>query len=143
MVGFPKYIPHKDREKRISSAITAIKALLPLDLYLAHKKELLSTCFWKITEADGKLKVRYWSEGALSAQTNNLRHEHVFERKELVSRLLSGENVDFVVKDAIACLVTKDEHTKLGISAESGWNRYKDCDLKVFDTATQEWLNIT
>lgn len=138
----PKYAPHKDREIRIASAITAINALLPLNLYLAHKKELLSTCFWKITEADGKFKVRYWSEGALSAPTSSLRHEHVFERKELVSRLLSGENVDSVINDAIACIVTKDEHLTLGLSSKSGWNRYKDCGIKVFDSGNQEWLKI-
>ena len=50
----PEYKKHKDHEKKIKSAITAIKAILPLELYLAHKKELLSICIWKITEADGK-----------------------------------------------------------------------------------------
>ena len=136
----PRYIPHKDNEKRIESAIVAIKALLPLDLYLSHKKELLSICIWKITEADGKLKVRYWSEDALSASQKNLRHEHVFERKELISRLLSGENVDVVVRNAIACLVTKDEHVVLSSSGKSGWDRYMDCNIKVFDSAKDEWL---
>ncbi|MBF6650135.1 hypothetical protein [Methylobacter sp. BlB1] len=141
-MSIPKYIPHPNREKRINSAIVAIKALLPLDMYLAHKKELLSTCIWKITEADGKLKVRYWSEGALSASSKDLRHEHVFERRELISRLLSGENIDSVVNDAVGCLVTKDEHTVLTLSVASGWNRYKDCGIMVFDSEKQEWLKI-
>ena len=118
----------------------AINAMLPLDLYLPHKKELLSTCIWKITEADGKWKVRYWSEGALSVSPKDLRHEHVYERKELVSRLLSGENVDSVVKNAIACLVTKDEHIALNSSAGSGWRRYQDCGIRVFDSKKNEWF---
>ena len=127
----------------IQSAITAIKALLSLDLYQSHKKELLSTCIWKISEADGKFKVRYWSEGALTASSKELRHEHVYERKQLIERLLLGENVDSVVADAIACIVTKDEHVLLGRSTESGWDRYSDSDIRVFDTAEQEWLKIS
>jgi hypothetical protein len=134
------YTPHKERDKRISSAVTAIIAILPLDLYSPHKKELLSTCIWKITEADGKFKVRYWSEGALIAPAKNLRHEHVFERKELIERLMSGESVASVISDAIACIVTKDEHDLLSASAQSGWNRYHDCQIGVFDTQEQEWL---
>lgn len=139
-MNIPKYIPHKDREKRINSAIMAINAILPLDLYLSHKKELLSVCIWKITEADGKLKVRYWSERSLTVLPKDLCHEHVFERKELISRLLSGENIDSVVKNAIACMVTKDEHIALNSSSASGWDRYKECGIRVFDSAENEWL---
>lgn len=128
------YREHKDRNKRIQSAIVAIRAILPLDLYPAHKRELLGVCIWKITEADGKKKVRYWSEGATSSEPSNLQHEHVHERKELISRLLNNEAVDLVVKDAVACMVTKEEHYLLGSSNSSGWQRYKDTGIKVFDT---------
>ena len=142
-MNLPKYKPHKDREKRIESAIMAINALLPLDLYLSHKKELLSTCIWKITEANGKHNLCFWSEGAtISISKKDLRHEHVFERKELISRLLSGEDTKLVVKDAIACLVTKDEHIALTASKKSGWKRYKDCNIKVFNSDKHEWIEI-
>ena len=87
----PEYREHKDRTKRIESAIIAINALLPLELYPAHKRELLGICIWKITEADGKMKVRYWSEGSIVNEKARLQHEHVHERKELISRLLNGE----------------------------------------------------
>jgi hypothetical protein len=79
----PVYKQHLDRDKRISSAKLAIRALIPLDLLLAHKKELLSVCIWKITEADGKTKVRYWTEAAIVASKHELQHEHVHERNEL------------------------------------------------------------
>ena len=137
----PNYIPHKDREIRISSAHAAVRAILPLDLYPSHKKELLNVCIWKITEADGKLKTRYWSKGALSAQRKDLRHEHVFERKELITRLLSDEDVDSVLDSAIACIVTKLEHITLTRSAKSGWDRYTDCKIGVYDSATDKWMH--
>jgi predicted GTPase len=135
----PTYKEHKDRTLRIQSAIKAINALLPLDLYPAHKKELISVCLWKVTEADGKSKVRYWSEGAINNQQEKLNHEHVHERKELISRLLNGENVESVMNDAIACMVTKEEHQLLGQSLKSGWERYKESSIRVFDTKEQRW----
>jgi len=140
-MNMPVYKQHKDREQRILSAATAINALLPLELYAAHKKELLGTCIWKITEADGKTKVRYWSEGAIGSDKRSLQHEHVHERRELIHRLLSGEPVEIVIKDAVACMVTKEEHRRLGLSNESGWLRYKDSGIQVYDSKKQEWLN--
>lgn len=135
----PVYKEHKDRLTRIRSAITAIKALLPLDLYPAHKKELLSTCIWKITEADGKDRVRYWSDGAIANPKAKLQHEHVNQRQELVSRLISGEAVENVVQDADACMVTEHEHRMLGRSNSKSWQRYKDSGIKVFDALEQKW----
>ncbi len=140
-MGMPEYKQHSDREQRISSAIIAINALLPLNLYTAHKKELLSICIWKITEADGKTKVRYWSEGAIDSNRQSLQHEHVHVRKELIHKLVSGESVDTVIKDAIACMVTKDEHRRLGQSGESGWLRYKDAGIRIYDAKKHEWCN--
>lgn len=135
----PKYVPHKDRDARIGSSIRAIEAILPLDLYPTHKKELLSVCIWKITEADGKSKVRYWSEGALENQSGKLQHEHIHERKELISRLLDGESVQSVISDAIACMVTKEEHLGLGRSSMLGWQRYRESGIRVYDTKEQNW----
>jgi len=135
----PSYVEHKDRAERIRSAITAIRGILPLDIYPAHKRELLSVCIWKITEADGKKKVRYWSEGAILNQGMKLQHEHVYERKELINRLLTNENIEFVVKDAIACMVTVDEHRKLRASTDSGWERYKSVGIRVYDAKVGKW----
>ena len=137
----PVYKPHKDREARIASALTAIEALLPLNLYPAHKKELLSTCLWKISEADGKDKVRYWSSGAINAEkAAKLHHEHVVERRELIQRLLSGEPIGDVIEDVTACMVTPEEHKVLGSSTESGWNRYRECSIGVYDSMENRWI---
>jgi hypothetical protein len=118
-----------------------MKSLLPLNLYPAHKRELLSTCLWKISEADGKHKVRYWSVGAINAaKVVKLHHEHVVERSELVQRLLSGESVEQVAEDVTACMVTPLEHEQLGLSTQSGWDRYRDCSIGVYDSMECRWL---
>ncbi len=135
----PTYSRHPEHDVRITSAKNAITALLPLDLYPAHKRELLSICLWKITEADGKKKVRYWSEGAINSQNSKLHHEHVHERRELIQRLLNGENIEIVLTDAVACMVTEQEHHILSKSAEKGWQRYKHSNIKVYDALTQKW----
>lgn len=139
ILGMQTYHEHPDRPKRIESAITAINALLPLDLVEAHKREL-SVCIWKITEADGKYKVRFWSEGACANPNAKLHHEHVHQRKELIHRLLAGEDIGRVVTDAIPCMVTEQEHAALGGAPSIGWQRYRDAGIKVFDTKHGKWL---
>ena len=135
-----RYQPHPHREERITSAVTALRAILPLDLYAAHKRELIDVCIWKITEADGKYKTRYWSEGALDSPRSQWRHEHVFEKKELIQRLLGGEKLGCVLADTVACIVTKEEHLLLGASSSSGWKRYRDAGIQVFDTTDMSTL---
>ena len=136
----PIYQPHKDKNARLRSAKLAISSLLKLDLYPSHKRELLSVCIWKVTEADGKLNVRYWSQEAVKADKKDLRHEHVYERKELIDRLLNGEPLEQVFSDMVACIVTKDEHLALSKSNRSGWDRYKDTNIKVYDSQDGVWF---
>ena len=135
----PKHIPHKERDSRINSAVTAIKALVRLDLIQKHKKDLIDSCIWKITEADGKHNTRYRSYRSLRAAKKELRHEHVFERKKLVEEILKNpDNIDKITKKAIACLVTKNEHKKLSeVSHKNpklvGWERYDKAHIKICD----------
>lgn len=85
--------------------------------------------------------MRYWSEGAVSADKTKLRHEHVFERQELIQRLLAGEEVESVVADAVACIVTKAEHARLGKIQASGWSRYHEAGIRVYDSMDGKWLS--
>ncbi|MEH6519205.1 MAG: hypothetical protein V7742_21200 [Halioglobus sp.] len=135
----PRYQKHSDHDTRIGSAVTAIKAILPLNLYPAHKRFLLSSSIWHITEADGKFKVRYWSEGAIDSDKKDWRHEHIHERRELIERLLNGEAVDSVVADAIACIVSRKEHELLGAQTGSGWSRYRTAGIRVYDSLEGCW----
>jgi len=139
-MNLPKFIQHKDRDIRKASAFNAVQAILPLDLYVPHKRELLKVCIWKITEANGKYKTRYRSIGALNENNSgNLQHEHVVEMKSLIDRLLNEPtNYSEILNDAIACVVTKEEHSKLTkVSRESdnlnGWSRYKKAGIIAFD----------
>lgn len=93
----------------------------------------------KATELDGKLNTRYSSRGALEAEPDTkLNHEHVIERKKLVGRMLAGEPVAGVLPDAVACIVTVDEHkllTELSLDQPDleGWKRYQAAGIEVID----------
>lgn len=144
MASFGSYSEHRDRDVRLKSAVTAIKALLPLELYPAHKRELLDICLWKITEVDGKWKTRYRSFDAIDADASvKLQHEHVIEKQKLISLLMAGkESVESIVEKAIGCVVTKSEHDLLTSISRSdqtldGWDRYRKAGIRVFDLKTK------
>lgn len=149
MLELPQYQEHRERDVRIESAKTAIRAILTLDLYPAHKRELLSTCIWKITEADGKFRTRFRSIGSLNTNIGTkLQHEHVIERRKLISQLLDGtKNVDDVAEEAIGCVVTREEHVQLNVVSRldpnlGGWSRYVQAGIRVFDLKAQAELEF-
>lgn len=138
------FLRRRDADRRIASAKLAMRAILPLQLFPAHKKELLTICLWKLTEAEGRGKyaTRYCSLRALSAPRSELEHEHVFERRKLVSLLLRDPSkVDEVARLAVGCVVTREEHARLTKICRdnpdlSGWERYRAAQIEVVDRAT-------
>jgi hypothetical protein len=139
----PEYKMHKDHEAIKKSAYLAIKSILQLDLYPMHKRELIDTCIWKITEVDGKYRTRYRSEAALNIKkAKELHHEHVIERKYLIDQILANP-ADFYssLDRAVGCVVTRKEHSLLSLLSKqnptlNGWERYKVAKIKVFDLLT-------
>ena len=139
--------PKKEQEIVLSTT-NAIRYILemPDDVRLKDKKSLLNIMIWVLTEAGGKYKTRYISDGVKQMDDKGkrvikaLRHEHVYTRKSLILRLIdSPKNMDTILKDAIACLVTTEEdallhkvdHSEKGLN---GWLRYSKANIKVWDT---------
>lgn len=146
----PGYVPHPEREVRIRSAVSAIEALLPVDLYARHKQELISLCLCKITEADGKWNTRYRTQAASwEASPSNLRHEHVFSRRGLVERLVeSPTHLDGILRSVIGCVVTTKEHALLKVFSHKhpdldGWSRFEKAGVKVLDLLTEAEADLT
>jgi hypothetical protein len=135
------YRTHPDAAKRIESAIIAAKAIVRLDLYPAHKRELLSICIWKMTEAApmSKYQTRYRSRATRSASESELAHDHVYQRKSLIDAMINEpDSVEQVLRQAVACVVTRPEHDALTrISREfpnlDGWERYERAGIDVVD----------
>jgi hypothetical protein len=128
-----------------ASAAEAIRIIVRNGKILPkHKRELIPTVLWKITEAEGKYRLRFRSAGALTCkQANQLRHEHVFTRKQLTHELLHHPRaIKRILTKCLACVVTKAEHTKLNRvpSAVQGWARYRKAGIKVYDTGLKGFV---
>lgn len=124
-------------------------AILNVNLVQSHKVVLLKTCLWLITEADGpKHATRYRSEASLTADRRELQHEHVFQLRTLVSQLLAdASRLDDVLRRAVACTVTRDEHTRLTRVSKldpqlDGWPRYAAVGIRVIDMVTGRPLEL-
>ena len=138
------YRRRTDADERVQSAKTAIRTLLASREQILDEqlRELLSVCVWKLTEADcdHKHRTRYRSKAALTAPLRELRHEHVFERSDLVERMLANaKDSDRIADSALACTVTREEHVRLtNVSREQpglqGWARYSAAGVEVVDT---------
>src|ERR1043165_8704771 len=98
----------------IESATTAIEGCLTLHILERHKRDIISGLLWKITQARGKYTTRHRSRASMEAGAT-LRHDHVFTRKDITDRIIAEpERAREILRDAIACVVTADEHRRLG-----------------------------
>jgi len=143
---YPKYEEITDKEKYLDSIKKNIVAILSVDSEEKHKKDLLDICIWHLTEINGKYNTRYRSEGAMNKKNwSEVQHEHVFQRKKLILRLLENNDVESVMRDAVACLVTKKEHQLLSSATKGtkidGWERYKLAGIKVYDLQEKALFN--
>jgi hypothetical protein len=120
----------------IDSVTMAIVGCLALPIMERHKRDIISGLLWRITEARGKYTTRYRSRASLENGAK-LRHDHVFTRKDITDRIIAEpERARTILRDAIACVVTEDEHkrlSKLG-EAKRGWDRYTEVAIAVIDT---------
>lgn len=135
--------PRQEAEKVILSAKRAIEAILKMspEVLPDHKRTLISRMIWKITEAHGKYNTQFCSEGTLQ-NADDLRHDHVTTRKNLITRLMNApSDIENVLKDAIGCTVTTEEHNKLSALGDelSGWDRYKKAKVRVYDRIEQKF----
>jgi hypothetical protein len=145
-----KFQVHVEADARMRSAIMLVKLLLRKDVEIsyAHRQEFLSLALWKVTEAESthKHRTRFCSQAAYTSPESNLRHDHVFQRAPMVRALLdsSPENVDEILDNAVACTITKDEHTLLNKFRNlDGWERYRMAEIDVIDTKIDKPVEST
>jgi hypothetical protein len=138
-VGQP-YIPHPEREHQLASAVEIARLVLNTpDLYEPQRRKVLAEVLWFATQVDGKYTRRFRSNAAralAASERKQLRHDHVLTRKELIDALLrEPERVDEIVRSALGCVVTKEEHDRLSAlpGSHRGWDRYIAARIDVCD----------
>ncbi|PZQ02462.1 MAG: hypothetical protein DI587_03260 [Variovorax paradoxus] len=149
------YVRAASAEAKISSAYALVKlALADTKMLPAHRKHLLKTAQWWVTEADGKWKTRFRSMEVLRLAkedpTSDVRinHEHVYGRAELAElMLLDHTQVEAILELCVGCIVTVDEHRRLTAQKHvHGWKRYRAANVRVADMTQPggplvEWPN--
>jgi hypothetical protein len=137
-------------EARQSALQAVLHLLLPVPgLRLVHRRELLTICLWKWTEASGKAphakyNIRYATPVALNHDVpTKINHEHVWTRGWIIDRLLQTKRpwtdeslLAFLEQYGVACIVTVEEHARLGSVTGEGWQRYARARIDVWDLAT-------
>jgi len=136
--------PHPQAEQRRRSAVALVKLILANRTSPAletHVTELLMLLLWKLTEAESsKYRTRFQSARALvTKDPKQLRHEHVYQRSKMIQALLraSADQIDGILRDAVACTVTCDEHDRLAqFDKDYGWERYRKAHIEVINRET-------
>jgi hypothetical protein len=135
----------EDAERRFRSILAAVKAIreMPEIVLEPHKKRMLKSCLWQLTQSEGwgKYNLRFATIAAeklfRAGKRKELRHEHVYTCKRMIKDLLnaSSDQIEEILKKACGCLVTNEEHQRLcTFDAESdGWERYKRARIEVYD----------
>ena len=151
------YRPGESVDLARRSALSAVMQLLmPVPgLIMTHRRELLTIALWKWTEASGvaphpKYNIRFATTGALNRDvTAKINHEHVWPRKWLIDNLLQRYRTsnepdiwNFLAEYAVACIVTVDEHARLGGVTGVGWQRYAAARIEVRDLQTMAPLDL-
>ncbi len=128
---------HENASARLRSAHRLIEVLLRPDpeILPIHRRELLSIALWKLTEAEAskKYRTRFCSEAAFSNPSQDLRHDHVFQRALMIDRLLSAAPSDIasILDSAVGCTITEEEHRALSSHKHlDGWDRYAAAGIK-------------
>jgi hypothetical protein len=139
--------PEKEVRLRSGAALVAFVLAEP-SIVLDHQHRVLREVLWSVTEIDGKYTTRFRSAGTLQLEEagrianwqSELRHDHVLTRNSLTEALLAGADPYDVLSTAVACTVTRAEHTRLSAFDRSheGWARYAEAGVEVIDMATGE-----
>lgn len=146
-----KYIENKKSLMILTSAREVVKCIVCNQRVSGkHKKEIISLMIWMITERFGKWNARFRSEKAryMKSKDGGIRHEHVYRRKDLIHNILNNsKNTSAILKNAIACIVTKEEHLMLNkIDKDKpnldGWDRYKEAKIRVYDMQTNKFMEF-
>jgi hypothetical protein len=142
------YRRREDYDQRFESIHAAVMAILnmPDAVKKPHKRRLLNTCLWQLTQSEsyGKRNLRYATKAACKlleqGRGRELQHEHVHTRKQLIDELMEAkpyrsDQVGRILRSACACLVTVRQHKKLCERDPHlrGWERYESAKLRVYE----------
>ena len=134
---YAKTTREEDRDSAVAAAIFA--ATNPRLIY-RQRTRIVDGSIWLLTERTPgqKYNTRYRSRGARYVHDPKLlAHEHVVQRKGLISRVLATTSplaIGEILDEAVGCTVLRTEHDVLNLQkGVDGWQRYKQAGVRVYD----------
>lgn len=114
------------------------------------KKRMLVHALWEVAFATGNKQSsffgRYRSEGVLGQTGLKIQRDHIYRKEKLIEQLLSpSADLEEIIERAECCLVTEEEHSRLGRVDEKidGWDRYRGAGITVYDMAKRPRRPVT
>ena len=134
------FVIEPEKEVLLEEAILVAETVFALPVSTETKKRIFDSTMWWVSERYGKYSTRFRSKKSL-LQSNGLRHDHVFPRKDLWFIVQRGAKVRETLSLCVGCVVTTDEHSLLAQTEKKGndsygWLRYKNAGIEVIDCLT-------
>ena len=137
-----RYSPPSTLPEQLAEIKLLLDAIRKLDISPALQKRMLVHTLWQVAIVTGNTQSsfigQFRSEGVLRERGLKIERDHIYRKENLVRQLLEpSPDLDLIVSRAHCCVVTKDEHDRLGrIDGQiDGWNRYRAAGIIVYDMA--------
>ena len=131
-------------EKQIAEIKILLEGIRTLPIGTPMKKRMLVHAIWEVAFATGNTQRafmgRYRSEAVVNQPGLKIQRDHIYKKEALIQELLGpSPNLDEILDRAHCCVVTEDEHRKLGLinDAIDGWERYRAAGITVYDMVDQ------
>jgi len=145
-----RYVPCTTLEEDLKDIKILLEAIRKLQISERVKKRMLVHALWQIAMVTGNTQSsffgRFRSEAVIRETGLKIERDHIYRKENLIRELLGlSPDLDRIVARAHCCVVTKDEHVKLGaVDAEiDGWERYRAAGITVYDMAATPAQPIT
>lgn len=144
------YVPAPNLFGDLKDIRILLDSIRTLKISQPIKKRMLVHALWEVAFATGNKQSsffgRYRSEGVLRHMGLKVQRDHIFRKEMLTEQILSpSPDLDAIIARAECCLVTEDEHSRLGAVDKNvdGWERYRRAGITVYDMAIQPPQPVT
>ncbi|QOY90066.1 hypothetical protein [Paludibaculum fermentans] len=135
-----RYAVSPAADKQIADIKILLEAIRILPICTPMKRRMLVHAIWEVAFATGNTQRafmgRYRSEAVVNQPGMKIQRDHIYKKEALVQELLGpSPNLDEILDHAHCCVVTEEEHKRLGHvdDAIDGWERYRAAGITVYD----------
>jgi pimeloyl-ACP methyl ester carboxylesterase len=144
------YSPSATLRERLSDIKLILDAIRKLEISMPIKNRMLVHALWQIAIVSGNTQSnplgRFRSEAVIRHIGLKIERDHIYRKENLVQELLGpSADLDSIIARAHCCVVTKDEHGRLGQVdwKIDGWQWYQAAGITAYDMASMPAQPVT